>query len=202
MSLPSIVSYGAAAKTSSLVWDGDLVIPDGFAIESASGEVGISGDVSISGSVSAGGSVSADDTVSGDTEVSTQLLTASNITLAGHQLSVITQAVPSKAIVVGDNNLTLVSSQGAKITGTLTFKTNNVGTTEYTLTFTATDALGTTKNIETYNGSRYGIGTWPVDVDVAVPVGTTKIKVAWDSEYGSIQSSNMNMSAYITSLVC
>ena len=53
MSLPSIVSYGAGAKTSTLVWDSDLTIPDGFAIESASGEVGIIGDVSISGAVSA-----------------------------------------------------------------------------------------------------------------------------------------------------
>lgn len=51
MSLPSIVSYGAAAKTSTLVWDSDLTIPDGYAIESASGEVGIVGDVSISGAI-------------------------------------------------------------------------------------------------------------------------------------------------------
>ena len=43
MSLPSIVSYGAPAKTSSLVWDGDLVIPDGYSIESATGEVSVSG---------------------------------------------------------------------------------------------------------------------------------------------------------------
>ena len=55
MSLPSIVSYGAAAKTSSLVWDGDLVIPDGYSIESASGEVAIAGDVSVSGSVAISG---------------------------------------------------------------------------------------------------------------------------------------------------
>lgn len=53
MSLPSIVSYGAPAKTSTLVWDSDLVIPDGYAIESATGEVGIIGDVAISGAVSA-----------------------------------------------------------------------------------------------------------------------------------------------------
>lgn len=57
MSLPSIVSYGAAAKTSTLVWDGDLVIPDGYAIESASGEVGIVGDVSISGGANIAGSI-------------------------------------------------------------------------------------------------------------------------------------------------
>ena len=78
MSLPSIVSYGAAAKTSSLVWDGDLVIPDGYAIESASGEVGIVGDVSISGSVSSGGNVSADDAVHGVVQVSSALVTATN----------------------------------------------------------------------------------------------------------------------------
>ena len=72
MSLPSIVSYGAAAKTSSLVWDGDLVIPDGYSIESASGEVGIVGDVSVSGSLSA------ENTVQGGNEVTSALVTATN----------------------------------------------------------------------------------------------------------------------------
>ena len=66
MSLPSIVSYGAAAKTSSLVWDGDLVIPDGYSIESASGEVEIVGDVSVSGSVSADGAISAGGNIAGN----------------------------------------------------------------------------------------------------------------------------------------
>ena len=65
MSLPSIVSYGAAAKTSSLVWDGDLVIPDGYSIESASGEVGIVGDVSVSGNTN----ISGNTIINGDTNI-------------------------------------------------------------------------------------------------------------------------------------
>ena len=63
MSLPSIVSYGAGAKTSTLVWDSDLTIPDGYAIESASGEVGIVGDVSVSGNISSEGVVTAGNTI-------------------------------------------------------------------------------------------------------------------------------------------
>ena len=50
---PSFNSFGSNPSVSQLVWDTDLVIPDGKAIESASGEVGIIGDVSISGTVSA-----------------------------------------------------------------------------------------------------------------------------------------------------
>lgn len=81
MSLPSIVSYGSGAKTSSLVWDSDLTIPDGYAIDSASGEVGIIGDVSISGSVSADGDISS----SGDVTAGENLV-GINVDLSGKQL--------------------------------------------------------------------------------------------------------------------
>lgn len=175
---PSFNSFGSNPSVSHLVWDTDLVIPDGKAIESAGGNVGIVGDVSISGDAIVSGSVTADDTLSGDTEVTTQLLTTPNITLAGHALNVITQAVSSKALTVGDNTITLVSSQDAKITGTATFHSNNMGTTRFTLSFSATDALGTTKNIKTYNPSISGGGTKTTNIDVNVPAGTTKIKVA------------------------
>ena len=79
MSLPSIVSYGAAAKTSTLVWDSDLTIPDGFAIESASGEVGIIGDVSISGALNSAKITGAvyPCTIASDTGTSTIVLTSS-----------------------------------------------------------------------------------------------------------------------------
>lgn len=203
MSLPSIVSYGAAAKTSTLVWDSDLVIPDGYAIESASGEVGIVGDVSISGSLNTEGAFTANDTIQGDVQVSSPLLTTPNITLAGHALNVITQPVSSKPIVVGDNTIALVSSQDAKITGTATFHSNNSGTTNFTLSFSATDALGATKNIKTYNPKIKGGGTSTTNIDVIVPAGTTKIQVAWEASNsaGTLQSSDMLMSAYTTSLV-
>lgn len=49
---PSLNSFGSTPSVSQLVWDSDLVIPEGKAIESASGEVGIIGDMSVSGSVS------------------------------------------------------------------------------------------------------------------------------------------------------
>lgn len=50
---PSFNSFGSNPSVSQLVWDTDLVIPDGMAIESASGEVGIVGDVSVSGNITA-----------------------------------------------------------------------------------------------------------------------------------------------------
>ena len=92
MSLPSIVSYGAGAKTSTLVWDSDLTIPDGFAIESASGEVGIVGDVSISGNLSSEGAVSAGGAITSDSAISA----AGNVAGDGVVIS-------GKPLVVGEN---------------------------------------------------------------------------------------------------
>ena len=72
---PSLNSFGSNPSVSQLVWDTDLVIPDGKAIESASGEVGIVGDVSISGSlitdgaISSGGDVTAGEELVGDNAV-------------------------------------------------------------------------------------------------------------------------------------
>lgn len=63
---------GNTVKVSQLEWDTNLVIPDGKAIESAGGEVGIVGDVSISGSLTAA------NTVQGAEEVTSALVTATN----------------------------------------------------------------------------------------------------------------------------
>ena len=60
---PSFNSFGSLPSISQLLWDTDLIIPAGKAIESASGEVAIAGDVSISGSVSSGGGITAGDTI-------------------------------------------------------------------------------------------------------------------------------------------
>ena len=84
MSLPSIVSYGAAAKTSSLVWDGDLVIPDGYSIESASGDVGFVGDVSVSGSVSADGAISAGGGITVDGYTPQRVVTTGTFSYSGN----------------------------------------------------------------------------------------------------------------------
>lgn len=60
---PSFNSFGSNPSVSQLVWDTDLVIPAGKAIESASGEVGIVGDVSISGALNTEGGISTDGNV-------------------------------------------------------------------------------------------------------------------------------------------
>ena len=192
MSLPSIVSYGAAAKTSSLVWDGDLVIPDGYSIESASGEVAISGDVSVSGSVSA------------DTEVNTQLLTASNITLAEHPLTLITHTVASKSIVVGDNTFAVVSAGGAKITGSITCKSSYNNEQSVSLIFTATDALGVSKEIKRYIVRINDGKSKTQNVDVDVPAGTVKVGVQAipSTSYITVTSVSMTMSKYTSAFVC
>lgn len=92
MSLPSIVSYGAAAKTSTLVWDSDLTIPDGYAIESASGEVGIVGDVSVSGSLNTEGAVTAGGAITSDSTITA----TGNVSGDGVLIS-------GKPLVVGEN---------------------------------------------------------------------------------------------------
>ena len=130
---PSFNSFGSNPSVSQLVWDTDLLIPDGKAIESASGEVGIIGDVSISGSLSA------ENTVHGVEEVSSALVTASNITLGEHPLTVITQPVSGKAIVQGDNPISLVSIGGATITGNIVCDSGISSSQTVTLTFTTTD---------------------------------------------------------------
>lgn len=199
---PSFNSFGSTPSVSQLVWDSDLVIPAGKVIESAGGEVGIVGDVSISGSLNTEGAFTANDTIQGDVQVSTPLLTAPDITLATHPLNVITKSVASKAINTGDNTIELVSSQDAKITGAITFESGTMGTDSFTVSFTATDALGTSKNIKTYNGSATGSGTWTANIDVVVPPGTTKINVTATAKYADGPTSvSMTMSAYYTSLV-
>ena len=51
---------GNTVKVSQLEWDTNLIIPDGKAIESASGEVGIIGDASISGNINTEGVIISD----------------------------------------------------------------------------------------------------------------------------------------------
>ena len=48
---PSFNSFGSLPSVSQLVWDTDLIIPEGKVIESASGKVAIAGDVRISGNI-------------------------------------------------------------------------------------------------------------------------------------------------------
>lgn len=119
MSLPSIVSYGAAAKTSSLVWDGDLVIPDGYAIESASGEVGIDGDMSISGSLS-GGNITATNA------------NFENLTVDGYTPKLI-QSTGNVISYNGNPNTTIICatipSGGVMCNGNATVETFTTGTT-------------------------------------------------------------------------
>ena len=84
---PSLNSFGSNPSVSQLVWDTDLVIPDGYGIEAASGEVGIIGDVSVSGSVSSGGSVTTDGSVTAGGAVSSGgTLTGTNAVLSGKSL--------------------------------------------------------------------------------------------------------------------
>ena len=66
---PSLNSFGSNPSVSQLVWDTDLVIPEGKAIESASGEVGIVGDVSISGSLNTEGAITTLTNLVGDNAV-------------------------------------------------------------------------------------------------------------------------------------
>ena len=75
---PSLNSFGSTPSVSQLVWDTDLVIPDGKAIVSASGEVGIVGDVSISGNLATDGGISTDGTITGADITATENLVGLN----------------------------------------------------------------------------------------------------------------------------
>ena len=125
MSLPSIVSYGAGAKTSTLVWDSDLTIPDGYAIDSASGEVGIIGDMSVSGSISA------DDAVQGVVQVSSALVTAtdtniSRLTVGSYQAGVLSSQSEIN-ITSGGLSLIPITPSQIQLSGSLTAYRSGTG---------------------------------------------------------------------------
>ena len=168
MSLPSIVSYGAGAKTSTLVWDSDLTIPDGFAIESASGEVGIIGDVSISGSVSAGGNLSADGSISGGGDIT-----------AAENLVGVNAVLSNKPLVIGKNvgdaSVTLAqcpnpvknyTSPDFSITGT----TENVQYIVPPITFRITSDYSETVTFRLQ--AKLGDGSYQTIASVGVPTRT------------------------------
>ena len=200
---PSLNSFGSNPSVSQLVWDTDLVIPDGKAIESASGEVGIIGDVSVSGSVSSGGNVSADDTVSAVNEVSTQLLTTSNITIDEHTLTVITHPVSGKAIVQGDNTLPLVSRGGATITGNVVCDSNISSNQTVILTFTTTDVTGASNENVLRLGVPGGVKNHTININVDIPAGTVKVNVKYTTSTYQITVTSLTMaiSDYTTSSV-
>lgn len=119
---PSLNSFGSNPSVSQLVWDSDLVIPKGKAIESASGKVGIVGDVSVTGSVSA------DDTVQGVEEVVTPLLTATNANITTPTLSGKSMAT----ISLPTSGLSPITTKSSS----LTFTVNNPYTGNMTGTMT------------------------------------------------------------------
>ena len=78
---PSFNSFGSLPSISQLLWDTDLIIPEGKAIESANGEVAISGDVSITGNLSTEGGMS-----SGGNVTATENLVGVNAVLSDKPL--------------------------------------------------------------------------------------------------------------------
>lgn len=203
MSLPTIVSYGAAAKTSSLVWDGDLIIPDGYAIESASGEVGIVGDVSVSGNLVADGNVT-----------------------AGVKLVSVNAVISDKQLVVSDTNycasvtlaqipksdLKSYTSPDFAITGAIDGVqyivppvTYNVDSNSYdtTTTFSIQAKLASGSYQTISSGSVYtnpGVGTITTKPGIT-PAGTTAVRyvVSTNGNFRS-QSISSDLSLIITAL--
>lgn len=117
---PSFNSFGSNPSVSQLVWDTDLVIPDGKAIESASGEVGIVGDVSISGSLAA------DNTVHGVEEVTSALITATNAnittpTLNGKNLvNILVPLTTPISVTSSAKSFTVNNPYNTNVSGTIT----------------------------------------------------------------------------------
>lgn len=169
MSLPSIVSYGAAAKTSTLVWDGDLVIPDGYAIESASGEVGIVGDVSISGNLITDGGISTDGTITGGDITATENLIGGNAIINEKPLILgervgngsVTFAQPPRGTAnYTSPDYTITRKAGVQyILPPLTFSYYYYGDVSMSITIQAKTADGTYTNISRITGNYGGSAT-------------------------------------------
>lgn len=151
---PSFNSFGSNPSVSQLVWDTDLVIPAGKAIESASGEVGVVGDVSVSGSLS-GGSITATNadfenlTVDGYTPKLIQS-TGNVISYNGNpNTTVICATVPSGGVMCNGNATVEIfttgtttirvyarcSSFGGKISDVLLGSLSNPKTESFTVSF-------------------------------------------------------------------
>lgn len=130
------------------------------------------------------------------------LLSTPNITLAGHPLNVITRTVSGKKINIGDNTLTLVSSSDAVIHVDYSCVNNSSNTQSVSITFTATDVLGMSKNITTRNISVQGGYVQYNGFNVSVPAGTVKVSVTrTTNENMTFRSFSMDISDYTTSYV-
>lgn len=108
---PSLNSFGSNPSVSQLVWDTDLVIPDGKAIESASGEVGIIGDVSISGSLSSEGALTVGDSITIDGYTPRLLQSTGAISYSGGNEPFFIPVVPPTGVRCnGSATLNLINS--------------------------------------------------------------------------------------------
>lgn len=194
MSLPSIVSYGAGAKTSTLVWDSDLTIPDGYAIESASGEVGIVGDVSVSGSLSA------ENTVQGAEEVTSALVTATDadvthLSVSGYDLSLITS--PNQRFTINSTDIVTIPvtpNSGVSVSGELVFSTGS-STTVNVYLYCYSDSGQTNILIGTHPpspGKAFGI-----KVSGIVPGGTKRVNIT-----STVDPSGVNLSSAVYTSRC
>ena len=127
---PSFNSFGSLPSISQLLWDTDLIIPEGKAIESASGEVEISGDVSVSGSLSA------DNTVQGVEELTSALVTATSANITTPTLN----GKNMKLILIPLNTPITKNSSASSFTVVNPYSTNVAGN------ITATGGTGTDSN--------------------------------------------------------
>ena len=111
---PSFNSFGSNPSVSQLVWDTDLVIPDGKAIESASGEVGIVGDVSVSGNLSSDGAVIAGGNIAVDGYTPKLVQTTGTFSYSGNANELIfIPVVPSPGVRCGGSATLTNLSAGA-----------------------------------------------------------------------------------------
>lgn len=173
---PSFNSFGSTPSVSQLIWDSDLVIPAGKAIESASGEVMINSDGAIQG----------------------------NITVSGHPLNVISKSVSEQQITeFGDYTFPAVSTRNTALTGSFVLRNTQTGTSRaFNVVFTATDALGQSTAIKTYTYTLSGSSTKSQTVDIVLPVGTTKLNITLSgTSYVVVDSVNILLPTYQTTMV-
>ena len=117
---PSFNSFGSLPSISQLLWDTDLIIPAGKAIESASGDVEIVGDVSVSGSVSA------ENTVQGVEEVSSALITATNANITTpvlngkNMVNILVPLVTPISVSSSAKNFTVNNTYNLPVSGIIT----------------------------------------------------------------------------------
>ena len=190
---PSFNSFGSLPSVSQLLWDTDLIIPEGKAIESASGEVGIVGDVSVSGSLSA------DNTVEGVTKVSSALVTAtqsnvSNLTVGGYTPTVL--ASNASIRIGGGLNLIPITLQNVPISGTINGRCQSSGAVTitayadfYTLTSKSTVTLGQTTTSSSSS-------LFNIDVSTTVPPKTYAIGIRFNRGDAYFQTVSISSGNY------